>query len=224
MKILVEEVKKELETRMPDVKLRLIRDSLLIEDPQDLPQVVLFLKENPKFLLDHLSSVIGADYLDYLESIYHLYSMAKKQGPVVLRVRVTKSSATVPAPINGHKAEPGTAQNVFDERKVKAGKIPSLASIYRSAELQEREAFDTLGILYKGHPDLRRLFMWEEFQGHPLRKDYEQEDTEVLETADIAWLEARGVKVPEAMKEKAKALHAAGQRAVAQKPEKPRAG
>ena len=66
--------------------------------------------------------------------------------------------------------------------------------------------------------------MWEEFQGHPLRKDYEPEDTEVLETADIAWLEARGIKVPDEMKEKAKALHAAGLRALAQKPKKPRAG
>lgn len=195
MNIPIEEVQKELGARLPDVKLRLIRDSLLIESPEDLPRVALFLKENQKFLLDHLSSVTGADYLDYLESIYHLYSMAKKQGPVVLRVRLTKG---------------------------KARKVPSLVSIYRSAELQEREAFDTFGIIYEGHPDPRRLFMWEEFQGHPLRKDYEQEDSEVLEAADIAWLEARGVKVPDAMKEKAKALHATGQRAVAQKPEKPR--
>ena len=60
-------------------------------------------------------------------------------------------------------------------------KIPSLAPVYRSAELQEREAFDTFGIIYEGHPDPRRLFMWEEFRGHPLRKDYEQEDTEILE-------------------------------------------
>jgi NADH-quinone oxidoreductase subunit C len=155
----------------------------------------LFLKESPKFLLDYLSSVTGADYLDYLESVYHLYSMAQKHGPVVLRVRVPKN---------------------------KAAKVPSLAPVYRSAELQEREAFDTFGIIYEGHPDLRRLFMWEEFQGHPLRKDYEQEDTEVLETADIAWLEARGVAVPDTLKEKAKALQAAGRRAVAQKPEKPR--
>ncbi|MFH1208988.1 MAG: NADH-quinone oxidoreductase subunit C [Candidatus Omnitrophota bacterium] len=222
MNIPIEEIKKELETRLPDVKFRLIRDSLLIEDAKDLPQVALFLKESPKFLLDYLSSVTGADYLDYLESVYHLYSMAKKQGPVVLRVRVIKSNAGVQAPLNGSKKEPGTVQGALDEKKVKAGKVPSLVSIYRSAELQEREAFDTLGIIYEGHPDPRRLFMWEEFQGHPLRKDYEQEDTEVLETADITWLEARGVKVPDEMKEKAKTLQAAGRRAVAQKPEKPR--
>jgi NADH:ubiquinone oxidoreductase subunit C len=194
MNISIEAVKKELEARLPEVKLRLIRDSLLIEHPEDLPQVALFLKENPGFLLDYLSSVAGADYLTFLESVYHLYSMAKKQGPVTLRVRVPKNNA----------------------------KVPSLAPIYRSAELQEREAYDTFGIIYEGHPDPRRLFMWEEFQGYPLRKDYEQEDAEVLEAADIAWLEARGIEIPGGMKEKAKALQAAGQRAVAQKPEKPR--
>ena len=194
MNIPIEEIQKELEARLPDVKLRLIRDSLLIENPEDLPRVALFLKESPKFLLDYLSSVTGADYLTFLESVYHLYSMTKKQGPVVLRVRAPKSNA----------------------------KIPSLVPVYRSAELQEREAYDTFGIIYEGHPDPRRLFMWEEFQGHPLRKDYEQEDAEVLEVTDIAWLEAHGIKFPDEMKEKAKALHAAGRRAVAQKPEKPR--
>ncbi len=196
MNIPIEEIKKELAARLPDIKLRQVRDSLLIENAEDLPRVALFLKESPVFLLDYLSSVTGADYLNYLESVYHLYSMAKKSGPVVLRVRVQKNNA----------------------------RIPSLVSVYRGAGLQEREAFDTFGIIYEGHPDLRRLFMWEEFQGHPLRKDYQQEDTEVLEAADVAWLEARGIVVPGEMKEKAKTLQAAGQRAITQKPEKPRAG
>ncbi len=194
MNIPIEEIQKEIEAHLPEVKLRRVRNSLLIESPEDLTRVALFLKESPKFLLDYLSSVTGADYLNYLESVYHLYSMAQKNGPVVLRVRVTKNNP----------------------------KVPSLAPVYRSAELQEREAFDTFGIIYEGHPDLRRLFMWEEFEGYPLRKDYRQEDTEVLEAADIAWLEARGIEIPGEMKEKAKALHVAGQRAVAQKPEKPR--
>jgi len=194
MNIPIEEIKKELEAKLPDVKLRQVRDSLLIENPKDLPRVALFLKESPTFMLDYLSSITAVDYLQFLESVYHLYSMAKKNGPVTLRVRVIKNHPNV----------------------------PSLAPIYRSAELQEREAFDTFGIRYEGHPDLRRLFMWEEFEGYPLRKDYQQEDAEVLEAADIAWLEARGIEIPAEMKEKAKTLHAAGQRAVAGKAEKPR--
>jgi len=194
MSLSIEEIQKELEARLPDVKLRRVRDSLLIENPEDLPRVTLFLKESPKFLLDYLSSVTGADYLQFLESVYHIYSMAQKHGPVVLRVRVSKNHA----------------------------RVPSLAAVYRSAELQEREAFDTFGIVYEGHPDLRRLFMWEEFEGYPLRKDYQQEDSEVLEAADVAWLEARGIEVPAEMKDKARALQAASQRAVAQKAVKPR--
>ena len=194
MNISVNDVKQAIETRLPDVKVRLIKDSLLIENPKDLTRIALLLKEDPKFLLDYLSSVTGADYLTYLESVYHLYSMAKKQGPVVLRVRVSKKHA----------------------------KIPSLTPVYQSAGLQEREAYDTFGIIYEGHPDLRRLFMWENFEGFPLRKDFQQEDTDILEAADIAWLEARGINVPVAMKEKAQELKAVGQRAVAQKPEKPR--
>ena len=144
MNIPIEEIKKELEARLPDVKLRLIRDSLLIENPEDLSRVALFLKESPKFLLDYLSSVTGADYLTFLESVYHLYSMAKKNGPVTLRVRVASHHA----------------------------KIPSLVSVYRSAELQEREAYDLYGVKFDGHPDLRRILMWDEFTDYPMRKDY----------------------------------------------------
>lgn len=198
MNLPVEEIQKELEARLPDVKLRRIGNSLLIENPEDLPRVALFLKESPAFRLDYLSSVTGADYLSYLEAVYHLYSIEKKQGPVVLRVRAPKTAA----PAN----------------------IPSLVPVYRSAELQEREAYDLFGISFEGHPDLRRLFMWEGFEGYPLRKDYEQEDTEILEAADIAWLDAHRIAVPNALKEKAKELLAAGKRAIAQKPEKPRPG
>ena len=194
MPLLMEEVQKELHAGLPDVKLRRVLNSLLIENPKDLTRVALFLKQSPKFRLDYLSSVTGADYLDSLESVYHLYSMALKRGPLTLRVRVPKNHP----------------------------EIPSLVPVYLSANLQEREAFDTFGIIYKGHPDPRRLFMWEGFEGYPLRKDYQQEDVDVLEAADITWLAARGIAIPEDMKAKAAELAAAGKRAVVGKPEKPR--
>ncbi|GIW10992.1 MAG: hypothetical protein KatS3mg061_2049 [Dehalococcoidia bacterium] len=50
--------------------------------------------------------------------------------------------------------------------------VASLFAIWPSAEFQEREIYDLFGIRFAGHPDLRRLFMWEEFRGHPLRKDF----------------------------------------------------
>ncbi|HOW58107.1 MAG TPA: NADH-quinone oxidoreductase subunit C [Candidatus Omnitrophota bacterium] len=190
----IEEIRKELSERLPNIKLRLVRASILIENPKDLTQVVFYLKENPRFLLDYLSSITAVDYLDYLESVYHLYSMEKKQGPVVLRVRVSKTDTT----------------------------IPSLIPIYHGAELQEREAYDTFGIIYEGHPNLKRLFMWDGFEGYPLRKDYEQEDSEILETADIEWLESKGIGITNEVKEKAKQMKMENKRAAAQKPEKPR--
>ncbi|MBU9889614.1 MAG: NADH-quinone oxidoreductase subunit C [Candidatus Omnitrophica bacterium] len=196
MTALIETIQTEFASRMPDVKLRTVRDSLLLGNAADLTRVALYLKEHPVFRMDYLSSVTGADYLSFLEAVYHFYSIEKKQGPVVLRVRVPRTDP----------------------------RVPSLVPVYRSADLQEREAYDLFGIRFEGHPDLRRIFLWEGFEGHPLRKDYDQEDTEVLETADIAWLDAHRIAVPNAVKEKAKALEAAGKRAVAQRPEKARPG
>ena len=81
-----------------------------------------------------------------LEVVYHLFSMAKKEGPVVVRMRT------------GNRTDDVT--------------LPSLTPVWRSAEFQEREAFDLYGIVFDGHPDLRRILMWEGFTDHPMRKDY----------------------------------------------------
>jgi NADH-quinone oxidoreductase subunit C len=82
----------------------------------------------------------------YLEVVYHLFSMAKKEGPVVVRMRT------------GNRTDDVT--------------LPSLTPVWRSAEFQEREAFDLYGIVFDGHPDLRRILMWEGFTDFPMRKDY----------------------------------------------------
>ena len=168
------EAKSKIEAAVPGAVLKLIRDTILIENPSDLPRAARFLKDS-EYRLDYLCSVTGADYLQYLESVYHLYSMEKKTGPFVLRVRTNRENPS----------------------------IPSLVSIYRSAEFQEREAYDLYGIVYENHPDLRRIFMWEGFEGFPMRKDYAQEDSEILEEADLAWLEKNGLEVTEEMKKQA---------------------
>ncbi|GAB4472714.1 MAG: hypothetical protein Kow0088_07510 [Anaerolineales bacterium] len=96
---------------------------------------------------DYLSSVTGVDYYpeNYLESVYHFYRSTG--GPaLVLKVQTPRDNAVV----------------------------PSLVPIYPGAEFQEREAWDLLGIRYEGHPDLRRILMWEGFAGHPLRKDWRE--------------------------------------------------
>ncbi|MGA7857220.1 MAG: NADH-quinone oxidoreductase subunit C, partial [Terracidiphilus sp.] len=86
----------------------------------------------------------------YLEVVYHLFSVSKKHGPVVLRMRTENRSDKV--------------------------ELPSFTPVWRSAEFQEREVFDLYGVVFKGHPDLRRILMWDEFKDHPMRRDYVEPD------------------------------------------------
>jgi NADH-quinone oxidoreductase subunit C/D len=100
-----------------------------------------------EFGYDYLSSLTGVDYLpeDKMEVVYHAYKTTGGPG-VVFKVQVPRTDP----------------------------KIPSLVPIYPGAEFQEREAWDLLGINFTDHPDLRRILMWEGFEGHPLRKDWQE--------------------------------------------------
>jgi NADH:ubiquinone oxidoreductase subunit D/NADH:ubiquinone oxidoreductase subunit C len=95
---------------------------------------------------DMLSSITGVDYFpEKMEVVYHFYR-SLGGGALVLKVQVPRDDAVV----------------------------PSIFSIYNGAEFQEREAWDLLGIKFDGHPDLRRILMWEGFEGFPLRKDWKE--------------------------------------------------
>jgi len=190
----VEEIKAAIEAAVPGAGVDIISNpsvsgqhSLLIAQSHAL-QVAQFLRDDTELALDYLSNVTGVDYLDkeisekvkvtrtvtktvdgveqqveetvdetrkrvepgYLETVYHLFSVAKKHGPVVLRMRTVNRTDQV--------------------------EMPSLTPIWRGAELQEREVFDLYGVVFTGHPDLRRLLMWDEFKDHPMRKDYVEPD------------------------------------------------
>ncbi len=96
---------------------------------------------------DYLSSVTGIDGYpeDWMEVVYHTYQTTG--GPaLIFKVRAPRADTCV----------------------------PSLTSVYPGAEFQEREAWDLLGIRFEGHPDLRRILMWEGFAGFPLRKDWQE--------------------------------------------------
>ncbi len=107
-----------------------------------------FLRDDPELLFDFLSSVTGVDRLRLpeqfprFEVVYHLYSLHTKRR-VRLKVRVDEGEA-----------------------------VPSLTEIWPSANWHEREVFDMFGVPFAGHPDLRRILMPEDWEGHPLRKDY----------------------------------------------------
>ena len=182
----LEEIKGWIEAAVPGVTITLVpnpgpanQPSLLL-DHEHAPVVVAFLREDHRFRLDFCSNVTGVDWLDrtvtkkikvkkvvdgeekeveetqsesfpgYLEAVYHLYSIALKHGPVIVRMRTKDRSA--------------------------GAHLPSLTPIYRSAEFQEREIYDLYGIHFDGHPDLRRILMWDEFVDHPMRKDYREPD------------------------------------------------
>lgn len=142
-------------------------DSLLIERAS-LLDVCRHLRDVEGF--DFLSCVSGVDWPDakladavatregaeeaceepsgsgFLEAVYQLYAVEKHLGPLTLRVRTGDRANDV--------------------------EVPSVAHIWKSAEFQEREAYDLFGIVFTGHPDLRRILMWDEFVDHPMRKDY----------------------------------------------------
>jgi NADH-quinone oxidoreductase subunit C/D len=119
-----------------------------------------------KYNYDYLSSVTGVDYLPEgkMEVVYHLYKTTGGPG-LIIKVQVPREDPV---------------------------EVPSLTDIYPGAELQEREAWDLLGIKFIGHPDLRRILMWEGFEGFPLRKDwkeaYFEEDNKPFKTR---WPEGR---------------------------------
>jgi NADH-quinone oxidoreductase subunit C len=191
---MLQKIKAEIEAAIPGCRLEIASNSspsgqhsLLIERARAL-ETARFLRDSSEFRLDYCSNVTGVDWLDretsekvkvkklvdgveqevdemrkrqipgYLEAVYHLYSMEKKYGPVILRLRT--------------------------ENRTDKLNLPSLTPVWRSAEFQEREIFDLYGIIFDGHPDLRRILMWDEFEDHPMRKDYvEPDDYEYEPTA-----------------------------------------
>jgi NADH-quinone oxidoreductase subunit C len=182
----LEQIKARIEAAVPGSAVAIVsnaalraQDSLLVDNAHGLA-VAKFLREDPALRLDYASNVTGVDWLDqviqekrkekrvidgmereieetterrkagYLEVVYHLYSIELKHGPVILRLRTAN--------------------------RTDKARVPSLTPVWRGAEFQEREAYDLFGITFEGHPDLRRILMWDEFKDYPMRKDYVEPD------------------------------------------------
>jgi NADH-quinone oxidoreductase subunit C len=207
----VEEIKAAIEAAVPGAGVTVMpnpspsaQHSMQLDAAHALA-VCTFLRDAPDLAFDYLSNVTGVDWLDkeiaekvkvtrqvaktvdapegkveqivdetveetrkrvepgYLEAVYHLYSVALRHGPLVLRMRTVNRTDRV--------------------------ELPSLTHVWRGAEFQEREVFDLYGIVFTGHPDLRRILMWDEFKDYPMRKDYvEPDDYEYEPTAHDAVL------------------------------------
>ena len=124
----------------------------LVVSPDRLPDLARHLRDAEGY--DYLSMVTSIDWPDYYEVVYYLYGVASRRDQLVLRARL------------GDKSAP---------------ELPSVQPIWPGADFQEREVYDLMGIRFSGHPNLRRILLWEGFRGHPLRKDfrepYYEEDT-----------------------------------------------
>ncbi|MCP2043181.1 NADH-quinone oxidoreductase subunit C [Pontibacter sp. HSC-36F09] len=128
----------------------------LVLQSERLAEVCLELHDNEATYFDFLSSVTGIDNgpeAGTMEVVYNLYSIPYNHH-LMLKVIV---------PRNSTPAEPIPA-------------IPTVSHIWRTADWQEREIFDLVGILFNDHPDMRRILCAADWEGHPLRKDYKLQD------------------------------------------------
>lgn len=113
---------------------------------EKIVDAVKFLRDTKGLEFNFMMDLAGADYperKERFEVVYHLYSLSTK-GRIRLKVRVPESN---PA-------------------------LPSICSLYKAANWFEREAYDMFGLRFEGHPNLKRILLFDEFEGHPLRKDY----------------------------------------------------
>jgi len=137
------EVAAKLEQQFPSSIIESKEDSLLVKS-ESLLDLVSFLKTTPSLEFDFLNTITAVDYFDYFEVVYHLTSMEHNHS-LVLKTRCYGRENLV---------------------------VPSIVSLYQGANFQEREIYDLMGIRFEDHPNMKRMFLWESFQGHPLRKDY----------------------------------------------------
>ena len=119
-------------------------DDIVWVKPSKIAEVCAFLKSDPGLDFNFLNSISAVDYINHFEVVYHLTSL-RKQHTAIVKTRLD-----------------GRADLM----------LPSVYHLWRGADFQEREIWDLMGIAFSGHPNMKRIMLWEGFDGHPLRKDY----------------------------------------------------
>ena len=119
-------------------------DQAVLVQKENLFEVIEYLKSSPELEFDYLNYIAAVDYYDYFELVYQLTSREHNHS-LVLKTRCYDRDKPI---------------------------VPSVVSLWRGADFQEREIYDLMGISFEGHPNLKRILLWEGFEGHPLRKDY----------------------------------------------------
>ena len=164
--------------RFPDVSIppvpeKYLRDPepQILVPPSRLKEVCRFLKDDPDLLFDLPIQMTAVDYIknEVFELVYYLYSTRKKIG-IVVKSQVPRQSP----------------------------KIDTVTDLWSGMDWQEREVFDLMGIEFAGHPNLKRIMMWDGFPGYPLRKDYVHVTDKYDSGLEVGTpgLDARGVPAP----------------------------
>ncbi|PHC21740.1 NADH-quinone oxidoreductase subunit C [Bacillus wiedmannii] len=122
----------------------------LVVDPAKYYEVMELLRFHEGLAFDYMSELHATDFVTHMEVYVHLFSYGKKQS-VAVKVKLDRE----------------------------APEVESVAALWKGADWPEREAYDLLGIVFKGHPNLSRILMPDDWIGYPLRKDYEPYDVEV---------------------------------------------
>jgi NADH-quinone oxidoreductase subunit C len=118
-------------------------DAFAVVAPDAIVEVCQFLRNEPELWFDCLSNQTGVDYKDRIEVVYHLFSYRYRHG-CILKVRLSRDNPVV----------------------------ATVETIWKAANWMEREIFDLFGVTFRGHTDLRRILMPEDWPGYPLRKDF----------------------------------------------------
>ena len=119
-------------------------DTAVWVEPGSLGSVASVLHDDAEFDFKFLNSISAVDFVEHFELVYHLTSISRQQTGVV-RSRVYG------------REEPTAA---------------SVVGVWKGADFQEREIWDLMGVRFTGHPNMKRIMLWEGFDGHPLRKDF----------------------------------------------------
>jgi NADH-quinone oxidoreductase subunit C len=119
-------------------------DRFILVKKEAVHDIISYLKTDPELDFNFLNYVTAVDYLDYFEVVYQLTSL-KHNHDIVIKTRC------------------------YGRENLS---VPSIVDLYSTANVQEREIYDLMGIRFEGHPNMTRIFLWEGFEGYPQRKDY----------------------------------------------------
>ena len=137
------EIATQITEHFPDAIIETSNTSVVVK-AESLFEVAQFLKTTPGLDFDYLTCITAVDYYYHFEVVYQLASLQHNHSLVV-------------------------KTRCYGRDKLA---LPSVVSLWRGADFQEREIYDLVGISFKGHPNLKHIVLWEGFKGHPLRKDY----------------------------------------------------